>query len=69
MASEANGLTEHIFEKSDVNRIANLGNCGIIEGNYVVVSTEKRPALATGFVTKISFSSISVSLDRYCCTL
>lgn len=64
-ASELNGLTEHIFEKSNVNSEKNFNNCGIMEGSYVVVSTDKRPAVATGFVTTVSFSAISISLDRY----
>lgn len=37
---------------------------GISENSYIVISTNSRPAAATGFVTNIDQKSIIVAADR-----
>lgn len=42
----------------------NFLSSGIYENTYVVISTNTRPAIATGFVTNVSQNSISIAADR-----
>lgn len=64
VGEEMNGVYEHSFQKINDDTTVNLYANGIMEGNYVVVSTDTRPAIASGFVTDIKITSISVTLDR-----
>nr|XP_023014382.1 DNA replication ATP-dependent helicase/nuclease DNA2-like [Leptinotarsa decemlineata] len=61
---ECDGICEHTFEKMDTESEDNFLANGIMESNYIVISTDERPAVAAGFVTDITASSISVTLDR-----
>lgn len=62
VANEESGLYEHTFQKDVPN--GNLMVFDIVENNYVVVSTDKRPAVACGFVTEVTTSKILILLDR-----
>lgn len=42
----------------------NLYSNGIQEGNYVLISTDKRTAVAAGFVNCLSSKTVSVFLER-----
>lgn len=59
---ECNDQYHMSFKKTNEN--ANLMASGIAENNYVVISTDTRPAAATGFVTNIDNKTISVLADR-----
>lgn len=59
---EGSGLYKHTFKK--LNQESNLLVCNILESQYVVVSTEKRPAVATGIVSYKDSEIITISLDR-----
>ncbi|EEZ99558.2 DNA replication ATP-dependent helicase/nuclease DNA2-like Protein [Tribolium castaneum] len=61
--NETNGLFKHTMEKENPS-LANLTAYDIIENNYIVVSTDSRPAVASGFVTEVSPTQISITLDR-----
>lgn len=65
IGEEINGIFEHLFEKLSDGTPVNIYANGIMEGNYVVISTDTRPAIASGFVTDLTITSISVTLDRY----
>lgn len=63
VGAEVNGSYEHQFAKnSDTN--SNLYSNGIMEGNYVLISTNKRTAIAAGFVSDINVKTINVFLER-----
>jgi DNA replication ATP-dependent helicase Dna2 len=64
VGNERNGLFEHTFEKEKSRIGHNLTECDIVENNYVIVSTDSRAAIASGFVTEISSSRITITLDR-----
>ncbi|KAG5878691.1 hypothetical protein JTB14_029759 [Gonioctena quinquepunctata] len=64
IAEECDGVFEHVFEKAGNGSGDNFLANGIMESNYVVVSIDDRPAVASGFVTDISATSISITLDR-----
>ncbi|CAG9854946.1 unnamed protein product [Phyllotreta striolata] len=59
---ESAEAVQHVFHKPNAN--SNFLNSGIYQSNYVIVSTEKRYAVACGFVSKISHDSIVVNLDK-----
>ncbi|XP_044269460.1 DNA replication ATP-dependent helicase/nuclease DNA2 isoform X2 [Tribolium madens] len=61
--NETNGLFKHFLEKENPSG-ANLMVSNITENNYIVVSTDSRPAIASGFVIEISPTRIIVVLDR-----
>lgn len=61
---ECNNVFEHTFERKGNKAEDNFYLKGITEGSYVVVSTDNRPAVSSGFVTNITMISISVSLER-----
>lgn len=63
VGNDENGLFKHTFEKENP-LFCNLLAYDITENNYIIVSTNKRPAVATGFVTEISSSQIAIALDR-----
>lgn len=64
IGDEVNGIYEHCFEKvNDLNN--NFYSNGITEGNYVLISTDKRTAVAAGFVSTLTPKTISVFLERY----
>lgn len=63
VGAEVNGINEHHFEKNN-DTSSNLYSNGIMEGNYVLISTNKRTAIAAGFVSCITLKSISVFLER-----
>lgn len=60
--TEINGIYSSTFhgDSEAVNLLA--GN--IVESNYVVVSTRKRPAVASGIVSRVDYKSITIELDR-----
>ncbi|KAB0792512.1 hypothetical protein PPYR_14471 [Photinus pyralis] len=58
------GLYEHIFCKASQLENYNMLLSGIGMGDYVVVSTDNRPAVAAGFATHMDSLTISLSLDR-----
>lgn len=58
-----NGMFMTTFERQKENAASFL-DFEISEGSYIVVSTERRPAVATGFVTDKDEKSITISLDR-----
>lgn len=58
-----NGLYYSTFERL-CSEIYGFINSGIGENKYVVISTDSRPAVAAGFVTKIDEKSVVVSLER-----
>ncbi|CAG9821751.1 unnamed protein product [Phaedon cochleariae] len=64
IADECDGVFEHSFERINADFTCNFFSNGIVESNYVVISTNSRPAVATGFVTNITATTISVTLDR-----
>ncbi|VEN40836.1 unnamed protein product [Callosobruchus maculatus] len=64
VGDESNGVYEHTFMKASSADGVNFFANGISDSNYVVISTNARPAVACGFVTNISPNSISVTLDR-----
>ncbi|XP_028132105.2 DNA replication ATP-dependent helicase/nuclease DNA2 [Diabrotica virgifera virgifera] len=55
---------EHYFERMVPDSSGNFGTSGLLVGGYVVVSTDKRHAVAAGFVNDITATSISVTLER-----
>ncbi|XP_072401459.1 DNA replication ATP-dependent helicase/nuclease DNA2 [Diabrotica undecimpunctata] len=55
---------EHYFEKIVPDSSRNFTTSGLTVGGYVVVSTDKRHAVAAGFVNDITTTSISVTLER-----
>lgn len=63
VGDDINGIYEHSFEKNAFDK--DLYSNGITEGNYVLISTDKRTAIASGFVTSLTPITISVSLERY----
>lgn len=63
--TECDALYEHTFGKVDVGDNSTFLTSGIGESSYVVVSTNQRPAVASGIVSSINPKSISVILDRY----
>ncbi|KAF5294448.1 hypothetical protein FQR65_LT01574 [Abscondita terminalis] len=62
--TEYGGLYEHSFIKVSDATNFNMQSCGIGLGNYLVVSTDGRPAVAAGFVTFIDAEMIMINLDR-----
>nr|CAH7738094.1 unnamed protein product [Callosobruchus chinensis] len=64
VGDESNGVYEHTFMKAKSADGINFFSNGISDSNYVVISTNARPAVACGFVTNILPNSISVTLDR-----
>lgn len=56
--------TEHVFERSKNYSLVNLLTIGMFEGQYVIVSSSKRHAIATGFIRNVTNNSITISLDR-----
>lgn len=62
---EGDGLYKHIFKKRDSNNTTDLLHSAINKSNYVVVSTDKRPGVASGYVANKDSATITVSLDRY----
>lgn len=42
----------------------NFMTSGLAENSYVVISTNTRPAAATGFVSNIDHKTITVAADR-----
>lgn len=55
------GSYEHVFEwKSKEEEI----NCSLAEGEYVIVSTDSRPAVAAGPIRHIDFNQITIHLER-----
>ncbi|CAH0547646.1 unnamed protein product [Brassicogethes aeneus] len=64
VGQELNFICEHSFEKIDFNNSYNFLSAGINENAYVIVSTDKRPAVAAGFVHYIDAKSITVYLER-----
>ncbi|KAJ8949315.1 hypothetical protein NQ318_006740 [Aromia moschata] len=64
ISDESNGMFIHTFEKMHSHPPVNFFANGIMENNYVVVSTAQRPAVSAGFVTDITANSITVTLDR-----
>ncbi|GLV38467.1 DNA replication helicase/nuclease 2 [Carabus blaptoides fortunei] len=70
---EENDTYKHTFVRStddsvkilmDNNLKLDLLKSGLVANNYVVVSTDVRSAIATGFVTEISQEQIEVNLER-----
>ncbi|KAF5272783.1 hypothetical protein FQA39_LY07810 [Lamprigera yunnana] len=57
-------LFEHSFVKEDCSDTFTMHSSGICVGNYVIVSTNSRPAVAAGFVTDMDTNLIVMSLDR-----
>lgn len=55
--------TDEILTEND--KKLDLLKSGLVASNYVVVSTDARAAIATGFVTQINQNQIEVSLERY----
>ncbi|CAH1985188.1 unnamed protein product [Acanthoscelides obtectus] len=64
VGDETNGMYDHTFMKMNSVDGVNFFANGISDRNYVVISTNTRPAVASGFVSDISSNSISVTLDR-----
>ncbi|KAJ8924803.1 hypothetical protein NQ315_000957 [Exocentrus adspersus] len=64
VGEECNGVFEHTFEKLQSEPGLNFFSYGLIESNYVVVSSTNRPAVSAGFVRDITATSITVALDR-----
>lgn len=63
---ECGGLYKHTFQKKSSNdHLVNLQSSGIGISNYVVVSTNTRPAVAAGFVTQMDHHTITIALDRF----
>lgn len=61
---EAHDMYKHTFRKISSEN-ANLFESLICDGNYVVISTDERPAVATGFVHHKDVKNITVTIDRY----
>ncbi|XP_060534647.1 DNA replication ATP-dependent helicase/nuclease DNA2 isoform X2 [Cylas formicarius] len=64
VSPECNSMWEHTFQSRDDAEKGNFFISGLTENNYVVISVETRPAVASGYVTCITSSSITVCLDR-----
>lgn len=62
--TECDGLYEHTFETIDTESNATFLTSGVGENSYVIVSTDKRPAVASGLVSFIDHKRISVILER-----
>ncbi|KAK9881525.1 hypothetical protein WA026_016406 [Henosepilachna vigintioctopunctata] len=62
VSDECSGMMDHTFTKDDTS--FNFFSSGICEGNYTVISTDNRPAVASGFVMQINAHSITIALDR-----
>ncbi|XP_056631661.1 DNA replication ATP-dependent helicase/nuclease DNA2 [Diorhabda sublineata] len=57
-------ITEHVFKKSNNDLPVNLITIGMFEGQYIIVSSSKRHAIATGFIRNITNNSVTISLER-----
>lgn len=55
----------HVFEK--VSTSGTKFECGFGDGNYVVISTGSRPAVATGFITRLDHTSVTIAIDKWVC--
>ncbi|XP_076271815.1 DNA replication helicase/nuclease 2 isoform X1 [Rhynchophorus ferrugineus] len=66
VTKEDNRLYTHKFEESKTKKSADVNflASGLADHNYVVVSTEDRPAIASGFITQMSPNSVEVTLER-----
>ncbi|KAI4471143.1 dna2/nam7 helicase family [Holotrichia oblita] len=62
--TECDGLYEHTFEKLGTESNTTFLTSGVGENSYVIVSTDKRPAIASGLVSFIDHKRISVILER-----
>lgn len=75
ISAEEDGNYTHVFQRTSedtaVEIIKEKGlkndflHSEIVVSNYVVISTDNRPAIATGFVRSISENEIVVHLERY----
>ncbi|KAF2883992.1 hypothetical protein ILUMI_22190 [Ignelater luminosus] len=62
---ECEGLYKHTFQRKTIDdHLVNLHSSGIGIGNYIVVSTNTRPAVAAGFVKQMDHHTITIALDR-----
>jgi hypothetical protein len=57
------GAYVHIFKK-DCGQLSDLRNSGLAIGEYVTVSTDDRLAVATGTVSDITQSTLTLLLNR-----
>lgn len=60
---EENDRYKHTFVKEPTSNV--FMKSLINDGSYVVVSTDKRPSIASGIVSRKETNSISITLDRY----
>lgn len=63
VGEDIDGIYEHCFAKTNALN-DNLFSNGITESNYVLVSTNKRTAIASGFITCLTPKMIYISLER-----
>lgn len=57
----SSGSYEHVFEWEDNVEVT----CSFVEGDYLVVSSEMRPAVAAGLVRAVAFKQLTLHLERY----
>ncbi|KAK4872773.1 hypothetical protein RN001_014802 [Aquatica leii] len=62
--TDCGGLYQHSFVKLSGTDNFTMQSSGIGVGNYVVVSTDRRPAVAAGFATDMDTHMITINLDR-----
>nr|XP_022919346.1 DNA replication ATP-dependent helicase/nuclease DNA2 [Onthophagus taurus] len=60
--ADADGFYKHTFKK--ITETTTLLISGLNESSYVVISTNERPAVASGLVTYIDHTTIIVELER-----
>lgn len=56
-----NGSYEHVFEWDDSTEVT----CSLTEGDYLIVSSKTRPAVAAGPVRIVAFKQLTIHLERY----
>lgn len=64
VGADCNATYEHTFCKNPLSPASNLILSGISENNYVIISTDSRPGVASGFVTDVTSATITACLDR-----
>lgn len=62
MVEVSNGSYGHVFEWDDSAEIT----CSVAEGDYLIVSSETRPAVAAGPVRIVALKQLTLHLERYC---